>query len=99
MKKLFVCLLAACLVGLTSCSEDMAKDLLRSALGDILETGTETTETDPNALDATETEKEPEKETEIETEKETEKEQTQEEVVIVCELESINLRAMPLGLF
>ena len=53
MKKLFVCLLAACLVGLTSCSEDMAKDLLRSALGDILETGTETTETDPNAPDAT----------------------------------------------
>ena len=74
MKKLFVCLLAACLIGLTSCSEDMAKDLLRSALGDILETGTETTETDPNAPDATETEKEPEKETETETEKETETE-------------------------
>ena len=33
------------------------------------------------------------------TEKETEKEQTQKEVVIVCELEIINLRAMPLGLF
>ena len=32
-------------------------------------------------------------------EKETEKEQTQKEVVIVCELEIINLRAMPLGLF
>ncbi len=31
--------------------------------------------------------------------KETEKEQTQKEVVIVCELEIINLRAMPLGLF